>query len=349
MNERYTRCLGAVKRLCGVEVLRVWFERGLPPDVASMLVGSAEPIGPRPGSGPLSDDGIAYAHAVIASSLLTYDGALMDRATELLVIARTGIGYDKIDVAAATARGIAVCNAPDAPTRSTAEHAIALLLAVAKQVPQAQASLRRGDRGCFAAHNGIEIAGRTIGVVGLGRIGATVARLAAAIGMEVVGFDPYAETVPEGISRIDTLDHLLRHADVVSLHLPLTGSTAGLLDAAAFRRMKRGAILINTARGGLVDQNALLAAISDGKLFGAGLDVTTPDPLPADHPLLAAENVIVTPHVAAATGAGKARLYSSAVSQALQVLGGERPPHLVNPEVWPVRRPDLSEKQRGDV
>jgi len=313
-----------------------------------MLAGAADPIAPRPGSPALDFEGIELADAVIASSLLVYDAAVMGRAPGLRVIARTGIGFDKVEVAAATARRIAVCNTPDAPTQSTAEHAIALLLAVAKRLPHAQQALRGGGRDFFTAHQAVELADRVVGVVGLGRIGKSVARLAAALGMRVIAYDPYAPPDP-GLTMAASLDELLVTADVVSLHLPLTAATAGLFDAGAFAKMKRGTILINTARGGLIDQDALLAAIDDGRLFGAGLDVTTPDPLPPDHPLLAADNVLVTPHIAAATAEGKARLHRSAVAQALQVLHGERPPHLVNPEVWPVPGPDVSEEQRGDM
>jgi phosphoglycerate dehydrogenase-like enzyme len=175
----------------------------------------------------------------------------------------------------------------------------------------------------------------------MGRIGTTVARIAAGLDMQVIAHDPFVEgPALAGVRMVDTLERLLTEADVVSLHLPLTEETTHLVDAAALERMKPDSILINTARGGLVDHTALLTALEQGRLFGAGLDVTEPEPLAPDHPLLHRQDVVVTPHVAAATRAGKARLYKSAVEQTLQVLRGERPPHLVNPNVWPVRRPD---------
>ena len=159
--------------------------------------------------------------------------------------------------------------------------------------------------------------------------------------MTVIAYDPYVEAnamSEAGIRTVDTLDQLLAEADVVSLHLPLTSETECLMNTARITMMKPGAILVNAARGGLVDHDALLAALDSGQLFGAGLDVTDPEPLPPNHPLLHRDDVVVTPHVAAATAAGKARLYESAVTQALQVLRGEYPNHLVNPDVWPVRR-----------
>jgi D-3-phosphoglycerate dehydrogenase len=272
----------------------------------------------------------------------------MDRAPLLRVIARTGIGVDKVDLEAATERGIAVCNAPDAPTISTAEHAITLMLAIAKQVPAAQAALRNGGRDFFASHQGEELSGRTLGLAGIGRIGSRVARIIAGFDMQVIAYDPFvgeASAAAVGIKLVDSLEELLTTADIVSLHLPLTDATRHLIDGERLGLMKPGAILVNTARGGLVDHDALLGALELGHLSGAGLDVTDPEPLPTDHPLLRRDNVVVTPHVAAATTAGKARLYESAVAQALQVLRGQYPKHLVNPEVWPVRRRDPNTKE----
>ena len=154
--------------------------------------------------------------------------------------------------------------------------------------------------------------------------------------MRVTTFDPYlpASAVPAGIDRADTLDALLRVADVVSVHVPLTDESRGLFGAAQFAAMKPGAVFINSARGGLVDQDALLGALDDGHLFGAGLDVTTPEPLPAGHPLLGRDDVVVTPHVASATADGKARIFRVAFEAAMAAVEGRRPEYLVNPEVW---------------
>ena len=335
--------------IAGVEgMFRIWFERDVPDHVRNIIDGLAEPLGP--GTAPPHDllENIGPAEAVIASSLTIYDGSVMDRAPRLRVIARTGIGCEKIDLDAATERGIAVCNTPDAPTISTAEHTIALLLAVAKDVPAAQAAVREGGRDFFAMHQGLELAGRRLGLVGMGRIGGAVARMAIGLGMTVVVYDPFVDPVAlsgSGARLLDSLEQLLAEADIVSLHAPLTNETIRLIDAARIGQMKPGSILINAARGGLVDHVALLDALERGHLFGAGLDATDPEPLPRDHPLLHRHDVVVTPHVAAATGAAKARLYESAVTQALQVLRGEFPQHLVNPEVWPARRQDPNTKE----
>lgn len=323
-------------------MFRVWFERDMPDHVAAILAGVAHPIGPGT-STPLDLlSTIGAADAVIASSLATYDGPAMDRAPHLRVIARTGVGVDKIDLRAATERGVAICNTPDAPTISTAEHAITLMLSVAKRVGGAQAALRSGGRDFFGSHEGREVSGKVLGIVGVGRIGTNVARMAAGFGMSVLAYDPFVDAAaPEArIQMVGSLDQLLAEADVVSLHLPFTSETQHLMNAKHIAQMKQGAILVNTARGGLVDHDALLASLESGRLFGAGLDVTDPEPLPPDHSLLHRDDVVVTPHVAAATATGKARLYRTAVMQALQVLRGERPDHLVNGDVWPVRRQD---------
>ena len=322
-------------------MFRIWFERDMPDHVAAAIAGLATPIGPGTATPADLLSSIGEADAIIASSLVDYDGPAMDRAPLLRVIARTGIGVEKIDLGAATERGVAVCNTPDGPTISTAEHTITLLLSVAKRIAAAQDALRSGGRDFFGSHEGREVSDKVLGLVGVGRIGTNVARIARGLSMTVIAYDPYVEATAmsdAGIRTVGTLDQLLAEADVVSLHLPLTSETEHLMNAERITLMTPGAILVNTARGGLVDHDALLVALDNGRLFGAGLDVTDPEPLSPDHPLLHRDNVVVTPHVAAATAAGKARLYESAVTQALQVLQGEYPKHLVNPEVWPVRR-----------
>ena len=313
---------------------RVWFERPVLPGLASSVEASCAILGPG------SDDdryaGIEEAlGAVVGAS--PYDAAIMDRAPGLRVIARTGIGYDAVDLAAATARGIAVCNTPDGPTISTAEHAVTLMLMVAKGVKPAEASLSTGTTSAyFARHEGIELAGKILGLVGFGRIARRVAVIAEGIGMRIVTFDPYVDpaSIPPGIVRVDDLDDLLGVADVVSVHVPLTDVSRAMFGPERFAAMKRGAVFVNTARGGLVDHDAVLAALDAGRLVGAGLDVTTPEPLPPDHPLLGRDDVVVTPHIASATADGKVRLLQAAFEQAMAVLHGERPAHLVNPEVW---------------
>jgi phosphoglycerate dehydrogenase-like enzyme len=318
----------------GPPLPRVWFERPVLPGLAQWVEASCSVLGP--GTEVDRYAGIDRAvGAVVGAS--PYDNAVMDRAPDLRVIARTGIGYDTVDVAAATVRGIAVCNTPDGPTISTAEHAVTLMLMVAKRVKAAESALATGaSAGYYARHEGVELAGKVLGLVGYGRIARRVAAIAEAIGMRIVVFDPYvdAATVPQQVDRVGALDDLLRVADVVSVHVPLTDGSRSMFGAAQFAAMKPGSVFINTARGGLVDQDALLAALDTGPLAGAGLDVTVPEPLPADHPLLDRDDVVVTPHVASATTDGKARILRAAVEQALAVIHGERPDHLVNPEVW---------------
>ncbi len=311
----------------------VWFERPVLPGLTTAVEAACTVLGP--GTDADRYAGIERAVGAVAGAS-PYDGAVMDRAPGLRVIARSGIGLDTVDLAAATARGIAVCNTPDGPTVSTAEHAVTLMLMVAKNVKPAEVALRMGtSSGYYARHEGIELDGKVLGLVGFGRIARRVARIADAIGMRVVIFDPYLDptTVPGDVTRTETLEATLAVADVVSVHVPLSDASRGMFDAGRFAVMKPGAVFINTARGGLVDQDAMLAALDSGRLAGAGLDVTDPEPLPVGHPLLGREDIVVTPHVASATADGKIRILRTAFDEAMAVLRGERPAHLVNPEV----------------
>ena len=320
---------------------RIWFERVPPAAFVLLLDGAAVVAGVAAETPDAPLSALPGAHAIIASSRLRYDAALMDVAPTLRVISRSGIGLDNISIADATARGIAVCHAPDAPTISTAEHAITLLLAVARNLKRLDRLMQEGETtDYFGAYQGIELRGLRLGIVGLGRIGSRVATLAHGLDMTVAGFDPLVppqRAADLGIELLPSLDALLSSSDAVTLHLPLTTETRHIIDTPRLARMKPGAILINAARGGLVDEAALLDALERGHLFGAGLDVFEQEPPRPDHPLLRRDDVIATPHIASATGAGKDRLWHVAITQALQVLQGERPPHLVNPEVWPLR------------
>jgi D-3-phosphoglycerate dehydrogenase len=319
----------------------VWFERTLPKEFAPLLEGVAVPVGVASETPDHPFEGLSKAQAIIAGSRVAYDASLMDQAPGLRVIARTGIGLNNVVIADATARGIAVCNTPDAPTISTAEHAVGLMFNVAKRVKQSELELQRGDKVDFiTSYQGLELYGRCLGLIGLGRIGGHVARLARGIGMQVIAFDPYisAERAAElGVELAASIEAVLDVADVVSLHVPLTPETRGLMNAGRFARMKQDAIFINAARGGLVDEAALLEALESGRLWGAGLDVFETEPPPPHHPLLGRADVVATPHIAGVTRAGKDRIWRGAIAQVLQVLRGERPDHLVNPEVWPPR------------
>src|SRR5713101_9487801 len=227
------------------------------------------------------DKAIASAHALIVRSETRVTASLMAHAPNLRVVARAGTGVDTIDVPAATRRGIAVMNTPGANTVSAGEHAMGLLLALVRRIPDAAAAMRRGewDRKRF---EGTELRGKTMGVVGLGRIGGHVAQLARAFGMEVVGHDPYL--LPERAGELQVkllpLDELLRQADVVTLHVAHTSETHHLINAARLQRMKPTAVLVNTARGELVDEVALADAIKEKRIGGAALDVFSVEPLP---------------------------------------------------------------------
>ncbi len=313
----------------------VWFERPMPAQFTARLDGLASIIE------PVTNDpyhSIETAHAAVAS-VLPYTAAVMDRAPELLVISRTGIGYDAVDVAAATARGIAVCNAPDGPTISTAEHAITLMMAVARQLKKSEYEIRHDRKEDFyGAYVGIELYGKRLGLVGIGRIGSHVAKVANALGMTVIAYDPYVSAQHAAdihVELMPSLEALLRSADIVSLHAPLTDETRHLINRTTLAQMKAGAILVNTSRGGVVDEAALIDALESGHLFGAGLDVTEVEPPAADHPLLGFHNVILTPHIASGTEDGKARIREAAVLNVVQLLRGEQPPNLINKAVWP--------------
>jgi D-3-phosphoglycerate dehydrogenase len=229
-------------------------------------------------------------------------GELMDAAPKLRVIGRAGVGVDNIDVPAATTRGIVVMNAPDGNTITTAEHTIALLIALARRVPQANSSVKAGrwERKSFI---GVELQGKTLGIVGLGRIGRVVASRARAFGMNVVAYDPFMS--PEQARDLEIelapLDHVFARADFLTVHTPLTPETKGIVGREAFSKMKRGVRIVNCARGGLVDESALFEAIQSDVVAGAALDVFEQEPPPVDHPLLALEKVIVTPHLGAST------------------------------------------------
>ena len=245
---------------------------------------------------------LAGAGAWLVRSETKVTADWIGKAPDLRLIGRAGVGVDNIDLAAATRRGIAVINAPAANTLAAAEHALALMLAVARHVPQADASVKAGrwERGKFM---GVELFGKTLGVVGLGRIGREVAKRAQSFGMAVVGHDPFvSETQARelGIEPLPLAD-LLSRADFVTLHVPGGDKTKHLISAESLRSAKKGLRLVNCARGELIDEAALAAALKDGRVAGAGLDVFSAEPLPAESPLRGAPNLVLTPHLGAST------------------------------------------------
>ncbi|HSK73869.1 MAG TPA: phosphoglycerate dehydrogenase [Pyrinomonadaceae bacterium] len=245
---------------------------------------------------------IKDADGVIVRSATRITADLMDKAEKLRVIGRAGVGVDNIDVKAATRRGIVVMNAPDGNTITTAEHTIALLVSMARNVPQAHAKLQTGvwDKKSFV---GVELNGKILGVIGLGRIGRHVARIAKGFGMNILAFDPFVspEQAKEFGIEIGSLDEVFTKADFITIHTPVTDDTRGIIGRDAFTKMKKGARLINCARGGLVDENALLEAIENGTVAAAALDVFSQEPLPEDSPILQNDKIITTPHLGAST------------------------------------------------
>jgi len=261
--------------------------------------------------------------AIVVRSATKLDASLIERAERLKVIGRAGVGVDNVDVDAATRRGIVVANAAESTVISAAEHTIALLFALARNVPQAQAALASGTwaRERFA---GVELAGKTLGVLGLGRIGRQVARKALGLGMRVVAYDPFitVERFRElGVDPAATLEDVFAVADVITLHLPLNDQTRHLLDADAFTRMRDGVRIVNAARGGLVDEEALAEAIRVGKVAGAALDVFETEPYSG--PLLELEQVVTTPHLAGSTAEAQDRAGVMIAEQVAAALDGQ--------------------------
>jgi glyoxylate reductase len=263
------------------------------------------------------------ADALICTVSDRIDVPALDAAPRLRAIANYAVGYDNIDVAAAAARGIAVGNTPDVLTDATADLAFALLLAAARRIPESIALVRDGGWVTWepARNLGAAVHRATLGIVGGGRIGTAVLRRAAGFEMTVLVHSRRTET---------TFEELLERSDFVSLHCPLTDATRHLIDDRALARMKPTAILVNTSRGGIVDQDALARALHDGRIAGAALDVTDPEPLPADHPLLEAPHLIVLPHVGSATVAARQAMTALAVENVLAALEGQPMPHPVS-------------------
>jgi glyoxylate reductase len=272
-----------------------------------------------------------------ALTLLTdrMDATVLDQLPQLRAVSNMAVGFDNIDVDAATALGIAVCTTPDVLTDSTAEHTIALLFAAARQVVASDRAARAGEWHTWYPMKflGIDLLGATIGVVGFGRIGQRVAEIASNIGMRVIVSDP--RTLDTDYENVE-LPELLSQSDVVSLHMPFNSHTRHLIDADRLEAMRDDAILINTARGGVIDTDALVATLTAGKLRAVALDVTDPEPLPADHALYQFDNVIITPHIASATVTTRREMTRLAVDNLIAVLEGFDPPHCLNPEVLPL-------------
>jgi D-3-phosphoglycerate dehydrogenase / 2-oxoglutarate reductase len=274
---------------------------------------------------------IADYDAIVIRSATTVDADVIRAGERLKVIARAGIGLDNVDVSAATNRGVLVCNAPQSNVISAAEHTVALLLSLARVIPAADASLRakRWDRGSF---KGMELYGKTLGVLGLGRVGTLVAQRCSSFGMRLVGYDPYVS--PEraaqmGVELVPTVTELCRVADVLTVHLPKTPETVGLIGLEELRSMKPTARVVNTARGGIVDEDALHTALSEHWIAGAALDVFSSEPM-TDSPLFSLDNIVVTPHLGASTTEAQDKAGTMVAESVKLALTGEYVPSAVN-------------------
>jgi D-3-phosphoglycerate dehydrogenase / 2-oxoglutarate reductase len=287
------------------------------------------------GEAPL-EERIGDYDAIVIRSGTQLTAELIERADRLKVIGRAGVGVDNVDVDAATRRGIVVANAPESTVVSAAEHAIGLLVALARHIPQAHAALKQG-RWERSAHGGIELEGKTLGVLGFGRIGQQVARRAIGLGLRVVAYDPFVskDRFRElGAERAETPEEVLAASEFLTLHLPLTPETTGFVDAKAIGQLPDGARLVNAARGELVDEDALLEALQSGKLAGAALDVFSSEPYLG--PLLQLDNIVVTPHLAASTEEAQDRAGVIVAEQVSAALSGELVTNAVNiPSIRP--------------
>jgi D-3-phosphoglycerate dehydrogenase len=284
---------------------------------------------------------LADAHAVIVRSATLIDAEAVAAAPRLKVVARAGVGLDNVEVPAATARGVMVVNAPTSNIVSAAEQAVALLLAVARHTASASAALKAGEWQ-RSKYTGVELSGKTVGVVGLGRIGVLFAQRMAAFGVRLVAYDPYvqpARAAALGV-RLVGLDELLAESDFISIHLPKTTETAGLIGAKELARVKPGVRIVNAARGGLVDEQALADAIAEGRVAGAGIDVYAKEPCTAS-PLFAFDNVVATPHLGASTVEAQDKAGLAVARSVTLALRGEFVPDAVNVQAGGVVAEDV--------
>ena len=301
--------------------------------------------GIEPVAASASDDATVAREIRDVVAVITRSAGLaatsIDAARALRVIGNHGTGLDPIDVPRATALGVPIVSTPDTNVVSVAELAVTLALAVAKAVVDADRASRSGDAGFKYGARIQELSGKTLGVVGFGRIGRKTAEaFVRGFGMSLLVHAPTAP--PEAVAalggRACSLDDLLSESDVVSLHVPLRPSTRGLIGAPELARMRPTAILVNTARGAVVDERALADALRSGRLAGAGLDVLETEPIAPDHPLLALPNVVLTPHIGGSSREAARRTAVAVAEQVVDVLEDRRPAHIVNPEVWTNRR-----------
>jgi phosphoglycerate dehydrogenase-like enzyme len=319
----------------------------LPSDWIALLEGRVHAI-----TGPLDATALApelEAHLAEAEGLfclltIPVCKELLDRMPRLRVVSNMAVGVDNVDVTECTRRRIPVGNTPGVLTDATADLTMSLLLAAARRLSESAGDARLGRWKTWSPTGwlGADLRGATLGIVGLGKIGRAVAERARGFGMKIVFYDPNAGVV-QGAKQL-SFDELLRQSDFVSLHCPLTVETRGLINESALEKMKPDAILVNAARGPVVDTTALTRALAEGRLFAAALDVTDPEPLPSDHPLYSLPNCLIVPHIGSATRGTRRRMAEMACENLLAGLEGRKLPYCVNPEVY---EEPVSSKETG--
>jgi D-3-phosphoglycerate dehydrogenase len=296
---------------------------------------------PEEAYAPILRDAHAYQIGAARDELAPHfhvDANLLRRAPNLLIVSSNGAGFDPVDVEACTEAGVLVVNQSGGNAYSVAEHALGMLLTLSKRIIEADRALRRDRDVNRNALMGTEAQGRTIGIVGLGNVGRRIAELCKGLlGMKVLAYDPYlsaSEIAARGGEKVE-LDDLLRGSDYVSINCPLTKESRGMIGARQFSLMQPHAYFITTARGFIHDEAALLEALRDKRIAGAGLDVWSKEPPPPEHPLLQFDNVLASPHTAGVTKEARKNMGRIAAQQMLDTLDGKRPPRLINPEAWP--------------
>ena len=325
--------------------MKVYLGEVIHPDAVALLEKHAQVVRPKDHSRQAYLEALKEVDGMVARKVQV-GAEEMDRAPRMKIIARHGVGLDSVDLEEATRRGILVTNTPGANRESVAELALSFMLALARRIPQAQkamANMPKGDIGIFSAllkqYNltGIDLEGKSLGIIGTGRIGSTVARKCiAAFDMKVKGYDPYvsSEVMKSfGVEKVERLEDMLPKIDILTVHCPLNEETKGMVGKEALARMKKGTYVVNTARGGIVNEKALLEALNSGHIAAAALDAWEVEPPDPKDPLLNHPNLIGTPHYAGTTEESLYRVGIAAVEEVLRFLRGEAPKYPVNPEV----------------
>jgi D-3-phosphoglycerate dehydrogenase len=281
---------------------------------------------------PVEKDIIDEIHdtfGIVLRSAAKITRRILENAPMLKVISRTGAGYDNVDVNAATDFGVMVCNLPGINTVSVAEHVLAMIFALTKRLPLMDSYVRNGRWAKRSNYISEELAGKTLGIIGLGKIGMEVVKKAGALGLNVLAYDPYVQTRPD-IPIVDSLEEIFEQSDIITVHIPKTPETVGIVNKKLLDLMKKDAFIINTSRGEVIDEEALIETLIEEKIAGAGLDVFSQEPINPDNPLLSMENVILSPHTAALTKECGYRMTMEAVNQVIDVIDGRLPKHIVN-------------------